>query len=179
MTATVSNRKETAFGTKRIVEFDVALGAYTGGGTGVSLDPTAFGMRNVDIVIIEPGTDGYIYEYDYVNKSMKAYMAGGVAFSATVSAPAIAVTGAVHTVVGGIGAGTGPLLSLTNGTVSGKLSKSEATNRLIPLAAFGLGASSGALATSPTFGAATAQASLAEVASATLSTAVHCLAIGD
>lgn len=177
MTATISNRKETAFGSKRIVEFDVALGAYTGGGNGVSVDPTAFGMRHVDIVLIEPGTDGYIYEYDYVNKTIKAYMAGGLTFSATVSAPAITVSGVGVAVTGG--AATGVNLLLTDKTTAAKIGKAAATNRTIPLGTFGVALASGVLATSPTFAAATAQASLAELDSATLSVAVHCFAIGD
>jgi hypothetical protein len=177
MTISVTNRKETAFGSKRVVEFDIVLGAYTGGGTGVAVSPMEFGMRNVDIVLIEPGTDGYIYEYDYTNKSMKVYMAGGVAFSATVSAPAITVTGAGTTIIGG--SATGVALRLSDATTSAKLSKAAATNRTIPLATLGVAIASGVLATSPTFAATTAQSSLAELASATLSVAVHCLAIGD
>lgn len=177
MSYTISNRIETDFGNKRIVEFDIALGAYTGGGTGVSVDPSFFGMRNVDIVIIEPGTDGYVYEYDYVNKSFKAYQAGGATFSVTVSAPAITVSQANITVTGG--AATGANLLLSTPTASGKIAKAAATNRTIPLVTFGIPLPSGVLATAPTFSAATAQANLTEVDSATLSVAVHCLAIGD
>jgi hypothetical protein len=178
MTATISARKETAFGSKRIVEFDVALGAYTGGSTGVEVLPASLGMKHLDIVIIEPGTDGYVYDYDYTNFSIKAYMHGGTTtVSATVSAPSITVSGASMAVLAT--AGSPVALVLSNATASGALSKAAATNRTIPLVTLGVPLASGVLATAPTFSAATAQGSLVEVASATLSTAVHCMAIGD
>jgi hypothetical protein len=178
MTASIANRKEIIFGNKRIVEFDLTVGAYTGGSTGVSLDPSVFGISVVDIVIIEPSTDGYIYNYDYTNKSVMAYNSGGASqFTATVSAPSVTVTATGVHVSGPTGAGI--QLQLTNSTTSGKISKTAATNRTIPLNTFGIPTPTAVLATAPTFSATTAQAALFEVSSATLSTAVHVLAIGN
>jgi len=178
MTATISNRKETAFGTKRIVEFDVALGSYTGGGTGVEVLPADLGMRHLDIVIIAPGTDGYVYDYDYTNKSFKAYMHGGASgVTATVSAPDVTMTATSVTVKAT--AGTPVPLLLTNATATGALGKATGTDLTIPLVTLGIPLISGVLATAPTFSGTSTQGSLAEVDSATLSTAVHCLAIGD
>lgn len=177
MTATISARKETAFGSKRIVEFDVALGAYTGGGTGVEVLPADLGMRHLDIVIIEPGTDGYVYDYDYTNKSIKAYMHGSTTISATVSAPAVTVSGVGVAVLAT--AGSPVALKISTGTATGALCKASATDRVIPLGTFGVSIASGVLATAPTFSGTTAQAGLIEVASETLAVAVHCLAIGD
>jgi hypothetical protein len=178
MTATISGKKETSFGNKRIVEFDVALGAYTGSGTGVSVAATDLGMRHIDIMLIEPGTDGYIYDYDYTNQSFKAYMHGSDAgLSPTIVAPAVTVSRSGIDVLAT--SGSPVALSVSNNTATGCLGKVAATDRTIPLLTAGIPLASGVLATAPTFSATTVQGSLNEVASATLSTAVHCLAIGD
>jgi hypothetical protein len=177
MTATVSNRKETAFGSKKIVEFDVALGAYSTGG--ISVTPVNMGMRNVDIVLIEPGTDGYIYEYSYTTNKIKAYVCGGVGLAVTVSAPTVTVTGAGTAIRGGHATGPAEALVITNNTATGHIAKVGGSTRVIPLATFGQALPSGVLATAPTFNVATAQGTLDELATGTLSTACHCLAIGD
>ncbi len=176
MSATVSNIVTTVFGSKRIVKFDVALGAYTAGG--ISVTPASLGLRRVDIVLFEPGTDGTEYQYNYTSSVVQAYTAGGNAISnVTMSAPTITVTGAAVVVSGAI---TNTPIFLSSNSNTAILTKNAATNRTIPLATLlGNAGTSGAVATGPSFLTTTSQGALVEVSGISLATACHALAIGD
>jgi hypothetical protein len=175
MTATITVKQESTFGNKRIVEFSAALGSYSTGG--VSVTPSDIGMTSIDIMLIAPSTDGIEYEYNYTTQVIKAYRAGGLIPTGNVADKAITVSGANVTVKGATA--TGVDLQLSTATATGVLGKLTATDRVITLPVFGLGAPSAVYATTPTFSGIATQSGLIEVDSATLSTACYCLAIGN
>ena len=71
MALSISNKKTSVFGNKRISKFDVAFGAsYPTGGEALSL--STIGLNEVDIVMISQKS-GYVLEYDYTNNKVLAY----------------------------------------------------------------------------------------------------------
>ena len=71
MALSISNKKTSVFGNKRISKFDVAFGAsYPTGEEALSL--STIGLNEVDIVMISQKS-GYVLEYDYTNNKVLAY----------------------------------------------------------------------------------------------------------
>jgi hypothetical protein len=70
MSLTITNKEFSVFGTKRVVFCDIAFDAsYPTGGE--SLTPSDLGLSEAKFVSIA-GNSGYIFEYDYTNKKLKA-----------------------------------------------------------------------------------------------------------
>lgn len=177
MTATITVKEESVFGNKRIVKFAVALGTYATGG--VSVTAADLGMRSIDFMLIDPGTDGYEYEYIRSTALIKAYRCGGYTPVGTVSGD-LAVTATQANFTVGASGTTGAALYISADSAAGKLDKEATTARVIPMITFGFGATSGVLSTGPTFVGTSVAPALVEVqASLSLATATRAWAIGD
>jgi len=70
MGLTITNKEFTVFGNKRVVFCDVAFDAsYPTGGE--ALTPDTLGLSVITFASVA-GKGGYIFEYDYTNKKLKA-----------------------------------------------------------------------------------------------------------
>lgn len=71
-TATVG--RETVFGDRKVTVTDVTFdGSYPTGGE--PLSASALGLSSVAFVLPDGSADGFVFEYDYANETLKAFFA--------------------------------------------------------------------------------------------------------
>lgn len=91
---TVSNITHGIFGSKKIAFCDIAFdSSYPTGGEG--LTPGNVGLERIEFTII-PNKSGYMFEYDYTNKKLKALTPRSAQVAVTTDKITIVASGAAH-----------------------------------------------------------------------------------
>ena len=118
----ISNITHGIFGSKKIAFCDIALdSAYPTGGEG--LTPGNLGLERIEFAII-PNKNGYMFEYDYTNKKIKALTPRAEitdSLAASVDSGATPVTssaanGSIVTLTGAAGVAAGAGAEVANAT---------------------------------------------------------------
>ena len=132
MPATVTLRERRKMGNAYMNVCDIIPGVYATGG--VSVTPGQFGLTMLDMVLPAPAA-GYIFEYDHVNRKLKAFTPTSVAMAGTAG-----VAGADNTLiktsdtaVGVSGTGTAAAVRNVAAEVANAVSLAAITTRVIAI----------------------------------------------